>query len=49
MRLLTLISDYERLAVEFHTWFILDFAREYSAQLVELESLQREWNERLMT
>ncbi|MEY2489084.1 MAG: hypothetical protein QOC70_1026 [Verrucomicrobiota bacterium] len=47
MRLLTLVSDYERLAVEFHTWFILDFAREYSATLTELESLQREWNERL--
>ena len=49
MRLLTLVSDYERLAVEFHTWFILDFAREYSTQLVELELLQREWNERLTT
>jgi hypothetical protein len=47
MRILTLINEYENLAVDFHTWFVLEFAREYSAQLGELESLQREWSEQL--
>lgn len=47
MRLFTLVSEYERVAGDFHNWFVHDFAQEYSTQLAELKSLQKEWNNSL--
>lgn len=48
IRLLDLVREYEQMASRLHTWFVQEFATQYSDQLGGLEALQRKWNEGLV-
>ena len=47
VRIMDLVIAYEQLAMNFNTWFVLDFSNEYRKELSELQALQDEWNSRL--
>ena len=48
IRLLDVVREYEKLVINFHTWFVQDFAAQYSKELNGLRALQKKWNEGLV-
>ena len=48
IRLLDVVREYEKLVIDFHTWFVQDFAAQYSKELNGLTALQKKWNEGLI-